>query len=75
MELGRSEMQFGQLLCLTKGSAIELDKQCHDPVDLYAHNQLIARGEVVAIDDCFGLKITEVLGDLQLAKKLGLSLK
>jgi flagellar motor switch protein FliN len=75
VELGRSEMQFNQLLRLTKGSAIELDKQCTDPVDLFAHNQLIARGEVVAIDDCFGLKVTEVLGDLQLAKKLGLSFK
>jgi flagellar motor switch protein FliN len=75
VELGRSEMQFSQLLRLTKGSAIELEKQCNDPVDLYAHNQLIARGEVVAIDDCFGLKVTEVLGDLQLAKQLGLILK
>lgn len=75
VELGRSEMMLSQLLKLTKGSAIELEKQSNEPVDLYAHNQLIARGEVVAIDDCFGLKITEILGDLKLAKKLGLSLK
>lgn len=75
VELGRSEMTFNQLLNLTKGSAIELERQCNDPVDLYVHNQLIARGEVVAIDDCFGLKITEVLGDLKLAQKIGLAFK
>lgn len=75
VELGRSEMLFSQLLKLGKGSAIELERQCNEPVDLYAHNQLIAKGEVVAIDDCFGLKITEILGDLKLAKKMGLSVK
>jgi len=75
VELGRSEMLFSQLLKLTKGSAIELERQCNEPVDLYAHNQLIAKGEVVAIDDCFGLKITEILGDLKLAKKMGLTVK
>lgn len=75
VELGRSEMLFSQLLQLGKGSAIELERQCNEPVDLYAHNQLIAKGEVVAIDDCFGLKITEVLGDLRLAEKMGLSIK
>jgi len=64
VELGRSEMLFKEVLRLTKGSAIELDRQCNDPVDLYVHDQLVARGEVVAIDDCFGLKITEVLGSL-----------
>lgn len=68
VELGRSEMLMKEILNLTKGSAIELDRQCNDPVDLYVHNQLVARGEVVAIDDCFGLKVTEVIGNLDLSE-------
>ncbi len=72
LELGRSEMMMKDVLRLTKGSAIELDRPCSQSVDLYAHNQLVARGEVVAIDDSFGLKITELVGNLNLANDLGL---
>ncbi|MDD9898801.1 MAG: FliM/FliN family flagellar motor switch protein [Candidatus Melainabacteria bacterium] len=66
LELGRSEMPMSDILTLTRGSAIELDRPCDKPVDLYVHNQLVARGEVVAIDDNFGLKITELTGNLDL---------
>ncbi len=72
VELGRSEMMMKDVLKLTKGSAIELDKHCNESVDLYVHNQLVARGEVVAIDDCFGLKITELLGHTNLVKEIKL---
>ncbi len=75
LELGRSEMLMKDVLRLTKGSAIELDRPSNQSIDLYAHNQLIARGQVVAIDDSFGLKITELVGNLDLAKDLGLILK
>lgn len=70
LELGRSEMPMKDVLTLTRGSAIELDRACHEPVDLYVHNQLIARGEVVAIDDNFGIKILELIGNLDLAKDI-----
>lgn len=72
LELGRSEMLMKDILQLTKGSAIELDRPCDQSIDLYVHNQLVARGEVVAIDDSFGLKITELVGNLDLAGDLGL---
>lgn len=75
VELGRSEMTMKDVLRLTRGSAIELDRQCSEPIDVYVHNQLVARGEVVAIDENFGIKITQVLGDLNLANKLGLKPK
>lgn len=66
LELGRSEMPMSDILTLTRGSAIELDRPCDKPIDLYVHNQLVARGEVVAIDDNFGFKITELTGNLDL---------
>ncbi len=75
LELGRSEMLMKDVLKLTKGSAIELDRPCNQSIDLYAHNQLVARGEVVAIDDSFGLKITELVGNLNLAGDFGLQAK
>jgi flagellar motor switch protein FliN len=70
IELGRAEMSMKDVLRLTRGSAIELDRQCSDPVDIYVHNQLVARGEVLAIDENFGIKITHILGNLNLAKQL-----
>lgn len=74
VELGRSQMKMKEVLRLTKGSAIELDKACSQPVDLYVHNRLVARGEVVAIDDNFGLRITDVSGNVNLARDLGLKI-
>ena len=74
IELGRAEMSMKDVLRLTRGSAIELDRQCSDPVDIYVHNQLVARGEVLAIDENFGIKITHILGNLNLAKKLSANL-
>ena len=68
VELGRVDMEFTDVLNLTKGSAIELDRHCSEPVDLYVHNQLVARGEVIAIDDCFGLKVTQIMNPLDLSK-------
>lgn len=68
LELGRSEMPMRDILTLTRGSAIELDRPCDKPVDLYVHNQLIARGEVVAIDDNFGIKIVELVGNLDVSQ-------
>jgi flagellar motor switch protein FliN/FliY len=66
VELGRVQMSMKDILKLTKGSAIELDRTTNQPVDLYVHNQLVAKGEIVAVDDCFGLKVIEVLGKLDL---------
>lgn len=72
VELGRSEMPLKDILKLTKGSVIELDRLSGEPVDLFVNNKLIARGEVVVIDDNFGLRITQLAGKLNLAEEMGL---
>lgn len=73
VELGRSEMPLKEILKLTKGSVIELDRLSGEPVDLFVNNKLIARGEVVVIDDNFGLRITQLAGNLNLAQEMGLA--
>ncbi len=72
VELGRSEMPLKDILKLAKGSVIELDRLSGEPVDLFVNNKLIARGEVVVIDDNFGLRITQLAGNLNLAHDMGL---
>jgi len=73
VELGRSEMPLKDILKLTKGSVIELDRLSGEPVDLFVNNKLIARGEVVVIDDNFGLRITQLAGNVSLAQEMGLT--
>lgn len=60
-ELGRSKMLVKDILKLGVGSVIELDKVAGEPVDILVNGKIIARGEVVAIDENFGVRITEVL--------------
>jgi flagellar motor switch protein FliN/FliY len=74
VELGRAEMPLKDILKLTKGSIIELDRLSGEPVDLFVNNKLIARGEVVVIDDNFGLRITQLAGTkINTASELGLT--
>lgn len=61
VELGRSELPIKRVLELTRGSIIELDKIAGEPVELFANGKLIARGEVVVIEDNFGLRITNII--------------
>ena len=61
VELGRSILPIKNVLELTKGSIIELDKVAGEPVELYANGKLIAKGEVVVIEDNFGLRITSIV--------------
>jgi len=61
VELGRSILPIKNVLELTKGSIIELDKVAGEPVELYANGKLIAKGEVVVIEDNFGLRITSII--------------
>ncbi len=61
VELGRAELPIKRVLELTRGSIIELDKIAGEPVELYANNKLVARGEVVVIEDNFGLRITTII--------------
>jgi flagellar motor switch protein FliN/FliY len=61
VELGRTTMSIKDILALGVGSVIELDKTAGEPVDIYVNNKLIARGEVVVIDENFGVRITSVV--------------
>ena len=61
VELGRTRMTIGETLRIGRGSIVSLDKDAGEPADLLVNGQLIARGEVVAIDEEFGLRVTEVV--------------
>ena len=60
VELGRTVLPIKKVLELTRGSIIELEKVAGEPVELYANGKLIAHGEVVVIEDNFGLRITSI---------------
>lgn len=62
VELGRSKCFVKDLLNLTAGSIVELDRLAGDPVDILVNGKLFAKGEVVVIDENFGVRIQEVLG-------------
>ena len=62
VEMGRTRMTVGQTLELRPGSIITLNRMAGEPVDLLVNGTAIARGEVVVIDEQFGLRVTEVLG-------------
>jgi flagellar motor switch protein FliN/FliY len=61
IELGKTQMTIEEILRLAKGSVIELDKLASEPVEFLVNGKIIARGEVVVIDDNFGIRITEIL--------------
>jgi flagellar motor switch protein FliN/FliY len=65
VELGRARMTLKQVMDLTIGSLIELDKLTGEPVDVLVNGKLIARGEVVVIDENFGVRITEIVSPKQ----------
>jgi flagellar motor switch protein FliN/FliY len=60
VEIGRTTMTIRQTMALAPGSVVVLDRMAGEPVDLLVNGKRIARGEVVAIDEEFGLRITEV---------------
>jgi flagellar motor switch protein FliN len=61
VELGRTRMQLRQVLELQQGSVVELDRLAGDPVDVYVNERLLAKGEVIVVDDKFGVRITELI--------------
>lgn len=62
VEIGSAKRKIKDILKLGAGSIIELEKQAGDPVDILVNGQMIARGDVVVIDDSFGVRINEILG-------------
>ena len=65
IELGRSRMLVEDVLKLSEGSVVELDKLAGDPVDVFVNDRLVARGEVVVLNDKFAVRLTEVVSPIK----------
>lgn len=61
VEVGRAQMSLEEVLRLVPGSVIALDKKAEEPVDLRVNGKLVARGEVVLVDDVYGLRVTQIV--------------
>ena len=59
--LGKASMQVSQLLKLGRGAVVELDRKVGEAIDIYVNNRLVARGEVVVVDDHLGVTMTEII--------------
>lgn len=70
VQLGQTTRSIKDILELTKGSIIELDKLAGEPVDILVNNHLIAKGEVVVIDENFGVRVTEIISQKERIKNL-----
>ena len=65
VELGRTQMLVEDVLRLADGSVVELDKLAGDPVDVYVNGRLVARGEVLVLNDNFCIRVSEIVDDLE----------
>jgi flagellar motor switch protein FliN/FliY len=65
IELGRSKMQVEDVLKLSEGSVVELDKLAGDPVDVFVNDRLVARGEVLVLNDNFCVRINEIMAGIK----------
>lgn len=70
VELGSAHMAIHELLQLVEGSIVELDKLAGEPLDIRANDRLIARGEVVVVDDKIGVRVTDVVNPRDRVNKL-----
>jgi len=70
VELGRTKMLINDLLQLGQGSVIELDKLAGDPVEILVNQRLVARGEVVVVNEKFGIRLTDILSPMERVRKL-----
>jgi flagellar motor switch protein FliN len=70
VELGRNRMLIGELLQLGQGSVIELTKLAGEPMDIYVNNRLIAKGEVVVVNEKFGVRLTDIVSPAERVNRL-----
>jgi flagellar motor switch protein FliN/FliY len=71
VELGRSRMLMADLLRLGQGSVVGLDKAAGEPVDILVNQKLMARGEVVVVNDKFGIRLTDIISPAERVRQLG----
>jgi len=70
MEIGRTELPINNLLQLNQGSVVELDRLAGEPLDVLVNGTLIAHGEVVVVNEKFGIRLTDVISPAERVKKL-----
>ena len=70
MEVGRSRISIRNLLQLNQGSVVELERSTGEPLDVYVNGTLIAHGEVVVVNDKFGIRLTDVISPAERIRKL-----
>jgi flagellar motor switch protein FliN/FliY len=70
VELGRTKKLIRDILELVPGSIVQLDKLAGDPVDIMVNNKLVAKGEVVVIDENFGVRVTDIISPAERVRKL-----
>ena len=71
MEVGKTNISIRNLLKLSQGSVVELDRYAGDPLDVYVNGTLIAHGEVVVVNEKFGIRLTDVISAADRIRKLG----
>jgi len=71
VELGKVKMLVNELLQLGQGSIIELSKQVGEPLDIYVNKKLVAKGEVVILDEKFGIRVSDIINPAERVKSLG----
>ena len=71
VELGRTKLLVNDLLQLGQGSVIELNKLAGDPLEVLVNDKLVARGEVVVVNEKFGVRLTDIVSPLERIEKLG----
>lgn len=70
LEVGRTRIPIRSLLQLNQGSVVELDRSAGEPLDVYANGTLVAHGEVVVVNEKFGIRLTDVVSPAERIRKL-----
>jgi len=73
VELGRTKLIINDMLRLTQGSVVELSRNAGDTVDIFVNSKLLGKGEVIVVNDRFGVRITEIISQAERVKNMGRS--
>lgn len=71
VELGNTSMIINDMLQLSQGSVVELNKGAGEPVEIFVNNKLLGKGEVIVVNDRFGVRITEIISQAERIKNMG----
>ncbi|HNQ45440.1 MAG TPA: flagellar motor switch protein FliN [Syntrophorhabdus sp.] len=71
VEIGRTKMSIGELLAMSKGSIIELNKLAGESVEVYVNEKLLGKGEIVVANERLGVRVTEIVTPKEMVQKLG----